>query len=406
MTHSSQDCHVVPWAYNAPGINDPFVDAKAEIVKFGLNHAAKLAAAWALQDYLYNVDLNLQALPYLQMYSRVYFTAANPDLGGLVNSPGYGSDNTWTWLNWHWTANPVIENGRTTIVYSNGEEPERLNPTYASTVYAWNVMNPMLDGLIAVNPYTHADVPWLATSWTVTQTGLNSMNITFNLRPGVTWQDGKPYTAEDAKFNWDFIKNNQIPRYLTAWQHIVDVIVLTPGAGGTVRVRLDATSQFLLYDLAGTAAFLPPPVWSWLNGKPMTQILGYDPSTNTTKPTGAGARFGTEEGPKNQLYGTGPYIFQFYDSVGQYADVWANPYYFWGTTEIQNMKAIMFHQTGDVNSDGVIDISDLTVMSLSYGYFVGEPEYNPDADVNSDGVVDGKDVALLSFFWAKQAEYP
>jgi peptide/nickel transport system substrate-binding protein len=412
MCHSSQDCHVVPWAYNAPGINNAQIDAWAETVKFGLNHAQKLQAAWNLQNYLYDTENNPQALPYLQMYSRLYFTAANPDMRGVVNSPGYGSDNTWTWLSWHWAAGTErydTATGKTMIVYSNGEYPERLNPLYASTVYAWNVMNPTLDGLIAVDPYTHEDVPWLATSWTVTPTGgtpPTGMDVTFYLRSGVTWQDGNPYTAEDARFNWLFLRDNKIPRYMTAWQHIESVTVITPGAGGTVRVHLNETSQFLLYDLAGTAAILPPSVWSWLNGKPTTTILGYDPSTNTTKPTGAGSRFGTADGPKNQLYGTGAYIFQSYDQVNGVADEWANPNYFWSMAQIASMEASFFYATGDTDSNGVINIDDLTAMTLSYGYYSDEPEYNLLADVNRDGVVDGRDVALLSFFWAKQMVYP
>jgi ABC-type transport system substrate-binding protein len=397
MCHSSQDCHIVPWAYNAPGINDPQIDLWAETVKFGLNRAQMLQAAWALQDALYNPD-NSYAFAYMQLYSRMYFDASNPMLGGIVNSPGFGADNMWTWLNWVSTTTP--------IVYTNGEYPERLNPLYASTVYAWNVMNPLLDGLIAVDPYTHEDVPWLATSWTITQTGPTSMDITFNLRAGVEWQDGNPYTAEDARFNWLFLRDNRIPRYLTAWQHITGVDVITPGAGGTVRVHLNETSQFLLYDLAGTAAILPPPVWSWLNGKPTTTILGYDPSTNTTKPTGAGSRFGTADGPKNQLYATGPYIFQSYDQVNGVADVWTNLHYFLETATIHLMLTTMFHRVGDVNSDGKIDDTDLTRMTLSYGYYSDEPEYDPEADVNSDGVVDGRDVALLSSYWAQQREYP
>jgi hypothetical protein len=51
---------------------------------------------------------------------------------------------------------------------------------------------------------------------------------------------------------------------------------------------------------------------------------------------------------------------------------------------------------GDVNGDGVVDVWDISIVSTSYGYFQGEPEYNPDADLNSDGIVDIMDLSLVA----------
>ena len=48
----------------------------------------------------------------------------------------------------------------------------------------------------------------LAQSWTVSPDGLT---ITFKLRQGVRWQDGKPYTAADALFNWRFMVDPKTP---------------------------------------------------------------------------------------------------------------------------------------------------------------------------------------------------
>lgn len=48
----------------------------------------------------------------------------------------------------------------------------------------------------------------LAESWTVSPDGLT---ITFKIRQGVRWQDGKPYTAQDAVFNWRFMTDPKTP---------------------------------------------------------------------------------------------------------------------------------------------------------------------------------------------------
>src|SRR4051794_10298306 len=43
-------------------------------------------------------------------------------------------------------------------------------------------------------------VPDLAESWSTTEDG---KSLTFRLRQGVKWHDGKPFTASDVKCTWD-----------------------------------------------------------------------------------------------------------------------------------------------------------------------------------------------------------
>ena len=45
-------------------------------------------------------------------------------------------------------------------------------------------------------------VPELATSWTSSEDGTE---LTFPLRHGVKWHDGKPFTAADVKCTWDLL---------------------------------------------------------------------------------------------------------------------------------------------------------------------------------------------------------
>jgi len=46
-------------------------------------------------------------------------------------------------------------------------------------------------------------IPWLATDWTVSNDG---KTWTFNLRNGVRWQDGQPFTADDVVFTFEYGK--------------------------------------------------------------------------------------------------------------------------------------------------------------------------------------------------------
>ena len=43
-------------------------------------------------------------------------------------------------------------------------------------------------------------VPDLATGWSWNEDGTE---LTFQLRHGVKWHDGKPFTADDVKCTWD-----------------------------------------------------------------------------------------------------------------------------------------------------------------------------------------------------------
>lgn len=51
---------------------------------------------------------------------------------------------------------------------------------------------------------------------------------------------------------------------------------------------------------------------------------------------------------------------------------------------------------GDVNGDQIVNVIDLTIVSLAYGSFKGEPNYNPVADINEDGIVDMRDLVIVA----------
>lgn len=66
----------------------------------------------------------------------------------------------------------------------------------------------------------------LAQDWEVSP---DKLTITFHLRPGVYWQDGKPFTAEDVKFTFEAILDprNACP-YIGSYQDIEEISVLDP----------------------------------------------------------------------------------------------------------------------------------------------------------------------------------
>src|SRR5947208_14000520 len=53
-------------------------------------------------------------------------------------------------------------------------------------------------------------VPELATSWTWSP---DNLQLTFKLREGVKWHDGKPFTAKDVKCTWDMLMEKSTAKF-------------------------------------------------------------------------------------------------------------------------------------------------------------------------------------------------
>lgn len=78
---------------------------------------------------------------------------------------------------------------------------ESLDPIKGGMSYGYPFIN---NALVRVNPDSQY-VGDLATDWTVSEDGLT---YTFNLRQGVTFSDGSPFTAEDVVFTYETVMAN------------------------------------------------------------------------------------------------------------------------------------------------------------------------------------------------------
>lgn len=78
----------------------------------------------------------------------------------------------------------------------NPFSPKALHPTYGC----------FYEPLIFANAYTGETTPWLAQSMSWSD---DLKTLTFDLREGVTWSDGKPFTADDVVFTVMLGKDNK-----------------------------------------------------------------------------------------------------------------------------------------------------------------------------------------------------
>ncbi|EPB4364688.1 ABC transporter substrate-binding protein [Enterobacter hormaechei] len=83
------------------------------------------------------------------------------------------------------------------LVRNNGSESASLDPHKVESDVEFNIISDLFDGLVSVSPAGEIQ-PRLAEKWE------NKDNTvwTFHLRPGITWSDGTPITAEDIVWSW------------------------------------------------------------------------------------------------------------------------------------------------------------------------------------------------------------
>ena len=302
LFHSKFD---IPGAQNMPGIHDKELDNILEELWYGIKKDEVKKAAHEAQRMLSEI------LPYVPIYSRFHIYAFSADWEGIINMPGFGAghhNNGWTWLNIHHKDKTL--GGVFNRVLS--EKLDALNPLISTSAYEQDVLSLIFSGLLTINPETMEDMPWMATDWEIKkweyEEGKNGSIITFHLLENITWQDGKPFTSEDVKFCIEYIKDNEVPLFVQAWENLVDVE--TPNEY-TVSIFLNSTGYWFLYTYAGMT-FLPKHIWenvedyknfrSWEEVHPEVEGL-------------------------TKLIGTGPFIFKEY-IPGEYAKIVWNPFFF------------------------------------------------------------------------------
>ncbi|MBN1342040.1 MAG: ABC transporter substrate-binding protein [Phycisphaerae bacterium] len=104
---------------------------------------------------------------------------------------------------------PVIgKRGGTLMLATFGQGPKSFNPVTAGETTTTVYTSRIFEGLTDLNAWTYQAQPLLAESWSHDESGLI---WTVKLRKNVTWNDGKPFTADDVVFTYmDVIYNPKI----------------------------------------------------------------------------------------------------------------------------------------------------------------------------------------------------
>ena len=132
-----------------------------------------------------------------------------------------------------------------TVITGSVLDVRTLNPLLVSDTASGEITGLLFDGLVNIDPDSLEAIPNLATAWAVSP---DNKTYTFTLKSGVTWHDGEPFSAEDAKFSYDLYMNSETgtPRAGTLKDRIASVEATD--ATTLVITLKDVVAPFLVSD--------------------------------------------------------------------------------------------------------------------------------------------------------------
>ena len=133
------------------------------------------------------------------------------------------------------------------IVVGQGQGVENWDPPVGwDSASEWIEMN-VYDCLVFPDRETGEMVGWLAESWE----NLDDTTWRMNLRQGVTFHNGTPFTAEDAKFSIDRIINGSREQFIVFGQWaFVDTVTIIDDY--TIEITTDNPDPSFLSEMSGT----------------------------------------------------------------------------------------------------------------------------------------------------------
>ena len=114
-----------------------------------------------------------------------------------------------------------------------------------------------------------APTPWLASKFKWSN---HAKTLTFTIRKGVKWSDGKPLTAADVLFTFQLLKKHKALDLQAVWSVLKSVS--RKGSNKVVFKFKSAAAPYFYY-VAGQTPIVPKHVWSKIVEP--GQVLGQDP---------------------------------------------------------------------------------------------------------------------------------
>lgn len=192
-------------------------------------------------------------------------------------------------------AAPAIKMGGTLIIDNESGSlwPNSYNPF--SGAVNWTSNGIIYEPLIYVNSLNGKAQPWLATSYAW---GNGNKTLTFTIRHGVQWSDGKPFSADDVVFTFDLMKKFPGLDLQSVWSVLKNVQKV--GSDRVVMTFSQPAVPFFFY-IADQDTIVAQHIWSSIKN-PVTYA--------DTHPIGTGPFMLQSTSPQTITYVRNPHYWQ------------------------------------------------------------------------------------------------
>jgi peptide/nickel transport system substrate-binding protein len=146
-----------------------------------------------------------------------------------------------------------------------------------------------------------APVPMLATS---SSWSSDYKTLTFTIRKGVTWSDGRPFSAKDVVYTFNAMKSDKAIDTNALWSADGGPLTsVTPKGTDQVVFTFNSPSQPYFYFVADQTPIIPQHIWS-------TQSQSKLHSYGDSQPVGTGPYTVSSCSPQNIKYARNPHYWQ------------------------------------------------------------------------------------------------
>lgn len=139
------------------------------------------------------------------------------------------------------------------------EPPKGINILSTSSAYSATIYDLVYESGVYVDPVTYDIKPWVYTDWTVENVDSGAPDVYFDVREGLTWNDGEDFTLSDVLFTYNYLMEQQPGKYVS----FLEPIDTVAEASNDWDVHLKLNKPVGTYDSTQLAfPLLPEHVWS------------------------------------------------------------------------------------------------------------------------------------------------
>lgn len=165
----------------------------------------------------------------------------------LTVVPSDGLYNEWNLMN----AQPLTARSRLRI--GGHQRPDSLNPLASTSAWGWRWMRLYYDYLVRLAPSAEPRL-WAAESIEI----IGEAALEVRLRPGMTFHDGVPVTADDVAFSFAFLRESDFGYFDAYLEPLDSVEVIDPL---TLRFNLSHPSASFVTTALSQISILPRHLW-------------------------------------------------------------------------------------------------------------------------------------------------